>query len=141
LYLDENVVICIWEIALAVCCEKSNLSNLFFKKISLLLCWVGVHCYIYTSSHNVSNISYMNSFSLLLSFILPSLNSWSSYNRNFCTYIIFLHLYSCVHTFCTISTLLPSFLAISPLSLVPTLLRWDFFHPLVLWFYRRKQKK
>jgi hypothetical protein len=35
----------------------------------LLLCWVGVHCSIYKSSYNVSNISYLNSPLLLLSFI------------------------------------------------------------------------
>jgi hypothetical protein len=36
-----------------------------------LLCWVGVHCGIYKGSCNVSNWSYLNSFPLLRSFILP----------------------------------------------------------------------
>jgi hypothetical protein len=40
--------------------------------LPLLLCWVGVHCgiYIYKSSYNVSNISYLNSPPPPLSFII-----------------------------------------------------------------------
>jgi hypothetical protein len=42
----------------------------------LLLCWVGVHCGIYKSSYNVSNISYLNSLPstiLLYPLLLPIL--------------------------------------------------------------------
>jgi hypothetical protein len=42
--------------------------SLFF----LLLCWVSVHCRIYESSYNVSNISYLNSPPPLFSFIPSS---------------------------------------------------------------------
>jgi hypothetical protein len=75
-----------------------------------LLCWVwGLHCGIYKSSYSVSNISYLNSPSPLLSFILPSPHSWNSFNRyHFCIYI---HVYT---FFCTIFTLLPPFLPPSP---------------------------
>jgi hypothetical protein len=45
--------------------------RLFFK-IFLLLCWVGIHCGIYKSSYNVSNILYLNSPLPPLSFIPSS---------------------------------------------------------------------
>jgi hypothetical protein len=34
---------------------------LFIFSFFLLLCWVGVHCDIYKSSFNISDISYLNS--------------------------------------------------------------------------------
>jgi hypothetical protein len=41
---------------------------------------LGVHCGIYKSSYNISNISYLNSTSPPLSFDSLS-NSWNSFNR------------------------------------------------------------
>jgi hypothetical protein len=46
----------------------SNLSVFSFSFFFKLLCWVGVHCDIYKSSYNVSNI-YLSSPPPLLSFI------------------------------------------------------------------------
>jgi hypothetical protein len=43
-----------------------------------LQCWVGVHCGIYKSSYNISNISYLNSHPLLLKkyiFFLQNISS------------------------------------------------------------------
>jgi hypothetical protein len=45
--------------------------------IYLLLCWVGIHCSIYSGSYNVSNISYLNSPPQLFSFIPPVPCSWT----------------------------------------------------------------
>jgi hypothetical protein len=45
----------------------------------LLLSWVGVHCGIYKSSHNGSNIPYLNS-SLLPFFFTSHLHTWNSWN-------------------------------------------------------------
>jgi hypothetical protein len=70
----------------------------------LLLWWVGVHCGIYKSSNNMSNISYLNSPSLLLSFVTPSPHSWNNLNRYH-----FFPLHICVHSICTILTLLLPF--------------------------------
>jgi hypothetical protein len=39
----------------------------------LLLCWVGVHYGIHKSSYNITNISYLNSFSPSFSFIPSSI--------------------------------------------------------------------
>jgi hypothetical protein len=81
----------------------------------LLLCAVGLHCVIYKGSYILSNTSYMNSPSPLLSFISPSPNSWNSFNRyHFCIYIR-------VHIFCTIFTPFSPFPIISLLPLVPAL--------------------
>jgi hypothetical protein len=40
---------------------------------------VGIHCGIYKSSYNMSNISYLNSPPPLFSFILPSPHTWNRY--------------------------------------------------------------
>jgi hypothetical protein len=72
-------------------------SNLF--KISFLLCWVGIHCDIYKSSYNISNVSYLNSPLQQISFF---------------------HLHTGVHRICPIFTLLHHFPISFPLSLVPT---------------------
>jgi hypothetical protein len=67
----------------------------------LLLCWVGVHCSIYKSSYNISNVSYLNTPPQLLSLIPPSTDSWNSFNKyHFCI------LHRCVYIICTIFTLL-----------------------------------
>jgi hypothetical protein len=68
----------------------------------LLLCWVGLHCGIYKSSYDVSNISHLNSPPPLLPFIPTSPDSWNRYNR--CIIIAFT---LCVHLFCTIFTSYP----------------------------------
>jgi hypothetical protein len=67
--------------------------NFYSTKSFLLLCWVGVHCGIYKSSYNISNISYLNSPSPPFSFIspLPPFLKWFQ-QVSFCMYI---H----VHTF------------------------------------------
>jgi hypothetical protein len=52
----------------------------------------GVHWSSYESSYNASNISYLKSPLLLLSFIPLSTDSWNSFNRyHVC---IFLHVYT-----------------------------------------------
>jgi hypothetical protein len=60
----------------------------FHFQYFLLLCWVGVHCSIYKSSYNISNISYLKSAPSPFSFI-PSLHFWNSFNRYHfsCTYM------------------------------------------------------
>jgi hypothetical protein len=65
-----------------------------FVLFPLSLCWVAVHCgiYIYKGSCNVSNISYLNSPSLSLSFILPSPDSWNSFKRYH--FYIYIHEYT-----------------------------------------------
>jgi hypothetical protein len=79
-------------------CFLFSLENNFF----LLLCWVGVHCGIYKSSYNVSNILYT-----LLYF--PSPHSWNGFNRYiFC---VCTHVYT---FFCFIFTLLLPFPITSP---------------------------
>jgi hypothetical protein len=73
----------------------------------------GVHCDIYESSYNVSNISYLNSPPPSFSFISPfPFLEWFQQES-------FLHLHTCVYIFYTIFTLLASFPATSPLLLVP----------------------
>jgi hypothetical protein len=60
------------------------------------------------------NISYLNSPSPPLSFILPPLSdSWNSFNRY--------HLHTCVHIFCTLFTLLHLVPATSNFPLMPVL--------------------
>jgi hypothetical protein len=57
----------------------------------LFLCWVGVHCGIYTGSYNVPNI--LNSPPLLFSFIPTPLF------LELFPQVSFLHLHTCVHIF------------------------------------------
>jgi hypothetical protein len=52
---------------LVLCLFQHLICTIFFLNFiytlfifPLLLCWVGVHCGIYTGSYNVSNISYLN---------------------------------------------------------------------------------
>jgi hypothetical protein len=54
-----------------------------------LLCWVGVHCGIYKSSYNVSNISYLNWLAPPFSFIPPWPYSWNRYH-----FYIYIHVYT-----------------------------------------------
>jgi hypothetical protein len=82
-----------------------------------LLCWVGVHCGIYKSSYNVSNLSYFNSPPPPFSFIsLPPFLEWFQQ-------VSLLHLHTCVHIFCSMFTLLPPFPATSPFLL------WAWYQP------------
>jgi hypothetical protein len=78
------------------------------------LCWVEVHCGIDKSSYNVLNVSYLNSppHTPLLYSSLPPFLEWFQQ-------VSFLHLHACVHTFCTIFTLLLLFPTTSLLPLVP----------------------
>jgi hypothetical protein len=88
----------------------------FFK----LLCWVGVHCGIYRSSYKISNIAYLNSPPLPLSFI-PSLPPYLEQFQQVSFYITYM---------CT------QFLhRIHPPTPFPTGTNTS------LWFCRRKWKK
>jgi hypothetical protein len=69
----------------------------------------------------------MDSPSPSLSFIPPFSHSWDSFNHRV------LHLHACVHIFCSIFTLLPSFPATFPFSLIPTLPRWKSFYQVYNW--------
>jgi hypothetical protein len=77
------------------------------------LCWVGVHCGIYTGCYNVLNILHMNSPPPPFSFIPTPIQQVS-----------FLHLHTCVHIFYTVFTLLYPSPITSPLPLVPALASW-----------------
>jgi hypothetical protein len=82
----------------------------------LLLCWVGVHCGIYTGSFNVSNILFYeftpSTVSLCPSPPIPGVASTG----------IILHLCTCVHIFCALIILLTLF-PIPPPTLVPAFLQ------------------
>jgi apolipoprotein N-acyltransferase len=83
-----------------------------------LLCWVGVHCGIYKSSDNISNISYLNSHPPSFSFILPLPfylpHFWNSFKRYH--FSIYIHVYT---VFAPYSPSTP-FLHLLPPLLVPT---------------------
>jgi hypothetical protein len=68
----------------------------------LLLCWVGLHCRIYKSSYNISNISCLNSPPPPFSFIHSCLASWNSFNRpHFSTYILMYTVFTLYSPSCT----------------------------------------
>jgi hypothetical protein len=77
--------------------------DLFFVFFSFFYCSVVVHCDIYKSSYNVSNISYLNLPPTSCSFILcpPFLEYFLQ--------VSFFHLHTCVHSICTVFTLLHIF--------------------------------
>jgi hypothetical protein len=86
--------------------------SLFSVFFPLLLCWVRVHYGILKGSYNVSNISYFNSPSPLLSFspLPPFLEQVQK--------VSFLHLYTSVHMISTVFILV----LLSPLQLpAPTI--------------------
>jgi hypothetical protein len=102
------------------------LSIALFFFFPLLLCWVAVHCSIY-KGYYLQCISYITPSTTSLYPTLPKFIEqlqWMS----------FLHLHSCIHIFCTIFNLLPSFPATFPFPLVPTTLPppQDMFYPPVL---------
>jgi hypothetical protein len=61
---------------------------LFLFYLVLLFYWVGIHCDIYKSSYNISNISHLNSppSTIILYCPFPS-NFWNSFNRYVFIYI------------------------------------------------------
>jgi hypothetical protein len=63
--------------------EMTSITAAFSDVISFFDCFAGweVHCGIYKSSYNVSNISYLNSPPPPCSFLLPSSHSWNSFNK------------------------------------------------------------
>jgi hypothetical protein len=63
------------------CYLYSMFSQHLSHSLFLLLCCMGVHCGLYKSSYNISNISYLNSPPPSFSFISPSLHSKNSFNR------------------------------------------------------------
>jgi hypothetical protein len=89
-------------------CSNSEEALPLFIYFFLLLCWIGVHCDIYKSSYNVSNMSYLNS-SLHRSLVCSFPHSWNCFNRYH--FSIYVHvcpviaLYSASHT---LSQTLPS---------------------------------
>jgi hypothetical protein len=95
---------------------------------SIIIVLGGVHCGIYKSSYNASNILYLNSLPrpTLLCFIPSPPDSWNSFNRyHFC---IYLHVYT-------------SFALYSPPTPFLCCLLPNLFHPTILWFWRRKNIK
>jgi hypothetical protein len=82
--------------------DTSTYNKICHLRIFLLLCLVGVHCGIYKSSYNLSNISYLNSLPPPLSFIPPSPCSWNSFNRYH--FYIYTHVYAFLqHIHCPMS--------------------------------------
>jgi uncharacterized membrane protein len=68
-HLVNNVTLFSKVVRIIYICTSSLGFFCFFFFFLLLLCWVGVHCGIYKSSYNISNVSHLNS-PLPLSFIL-----------------------------------------------------------------------
>jgi hypothetical protein len=103
---EINVLVYVYDVFLL-----SNLTSSFLNV--LLLCCVGLHCSIYKSSYNVSNISYLNlpppPFSFIHPYPIPGIVSTD----------IILYLHTRVHSICTIFTL-SSLLSSTLLRLVPT---------------------
>jgi hypothetical protein len=93
---------------------------------------VGVHCGIYKSSSNVSNISYLNSPPPPLSFI-PHSHSWNSFNRYH--FSIYIHVYTVFVPYSPSHTLSPP----PPHSHWYQHHRQDLFCPPVLQFCKRKK--
>jgi hypothetical protein len=90
---------------------KSRLSGTTF--LCLFFIVLGVHCGIYKSSYNKSNISYLNSPPPSFSFTLfpPFLQSFQQ--------VSLFHLHACIHSTCTIFTRLHPFPASFSFPLVP----------------------
>jgi hypothetical protein len=61
-----------------------------YRHKKFLLCWVRVHCGIYKSPFNISNVSYLNSPPPLLSFTRS--HTWKSFNRSH--FSIYIHVYT-----------------------------------------------
>jgi hypothetical protein len=80
-----------------------NHGSFLFCFLLLLLCWVGVHCGIYKSYYNVSNLNW---HPVPFSFISFSPHSWNSFNRY--------HFSICIHVY-TIFPLYSSSHTLSPL--------------------------
>jgi hypothetical protein len=103
--------------------------------IFLLLHWVEVHCDIYKSSYNVSNMSYLNS-SLHRSLLCSFPHSWNCFNRS--QFYIYIHVYT---VFAPYS---PSYTFPCPRPPPPVtnpLTPWaGLFDPLVLQFCGEKEK-
>jgi hypothetical protein len=121
----------------SICPTNNEISFFFclfvFIYFSLLLCWVRVHCGIYTGSYNV----YLNLPPLPFSFIPPFPDSGVVQQVSF----LHLHTYICTHFVHHIHTFTPfpntsSFLLVLAL---PT--GQDLFNPPVLQFCRRKKEK
>jgi hypothetical protein len=121
--------------------KKEDLIFLYFKYFSktliilwffLLLCWVGIHCGIYKSSYNISNLSYLNSPCPPFSFISLSPHSWKSFNRSY--FSIYIHVYTVCALYSFFYILSPPF----PHSHWYQCPRQDLFCPPVLQFCKRK---
>jgi hypothetical protein len=102
-----------WQDAWYFVRKRHGLSFSFF--LIFFLCWVGVHCGIYKTSYNVSNISHLNSPPPPFSFY-PLLPPFLEYFQQ----VSLFHLPICVHSICTIFTLPHPFPISSSLQLVPT---------------------
>jgi hypothetical protein len=88
--LKFTAVWCLYNVSL----KSKTVIPFFNVKLFLvffLIVLLGIHCGIYKSSYNVSNISYLNSPPPLLSFICPSLHPWNGFNRYHFYIYIFLH--------------------------------------------------
>jgi hypothetical protein len=93
---------------LLIYCMKNLLLLILF-----LFC-AGVHCGSYKSFYNISNISYLNSRPPPFSFIPlpPFLEEFQQ--------VSFFHLHTCMHSICTIFTLLHPFPTSSPKPVLPS---------------------
>jgi hypothetical protein len=92
----------------------------------------GIHCEVYKSPYIMLNISYLKSPPLLFSFTLfPPI-------PGLVLQVSFLHLHKCVHSICTIFTILQPF-PTPPPSHYYQPFREDLFCSLILWFCKRKK--
>jgi hypothetical protein len=97
-----------------------SLVSVFFK----LLCWIGVHCGIYTDFYNIPNISYLNSLPPTFSFI-PTPHWKNTLNRHI--FSIYIHVYIVITLYSPSYTL--SSPSSPPISNTPSTPSWD-----LLWF-------
>jgi hypothetical protein len=84
----------------------SKIHFYFFKFILKKIVVLGVHCGIYKSSYNVSNISYLNSPPPSFSFISPLPPSWNSFSRSH--FSIYIYVYIVFSQYSPFPHILPS---------------------------------